>query len=69
MTTPTPNPLQEVQYETISYEVDPLTCQQCGSQMKIRAFITEPSVVRRILDHLDSKPRQRAPPDSSTRLH
>jgi len=51
------------------YEVDPLTCRQCGAQMKILAFITEPSVIRRILDHLHSKPRQRAPPDSSTRLH
>ena len=32
--------------------------------MKILAFITEPSVIRRILDHLDLKASQqpRAPP-------
>ncbi len=45
------------------YEVDPLTCRQCGAKMKILAFIIEPSVIRRILDHLDHKASQpRAPP-------
>jgi hypothetical protein len=44
------------------YEVDPLTC-RCGAKMRIVAFITEPSVIRKILDHLDRKlSRQRAPP-------
>ena len=42
------------------YEVDPLTCLRCGAQMKILAFITEPTVIRRILDHKASQPR--APP-------
>ena len=45
------------------YEVDPLTCRQCGAQMKILAFITNSSVIRKILAHLHQKPsRQRAPP-------
>ena len=34
------------------YEVDPMTCPKCGSRMKIVAFITEVSVVDRIIDHL-----------------
>ena len=48
------------------YEIDPLTCRQCGAPMKILAFITKPSV-RRILDH-DARSRQRAPPAYSTRV-
>jgi len=47
------------------YEVDPLTCRQCGEKMKIIAFITEPAVIRRILDHLERKARPRAPPEPS----
>jgi hypothetical protein len=34
--------------------------------MKILAFIIEPGVIHQILDHLDSKNRQRAPPESTT---
>jgi hypothetical protein len=34
------------------YEVDPLTCSQCGGQMKVIAFITDYSVVDRIINHL-----------------
>ncbi len=34
------------------YEVDPLTCPKCGGRMKVVAFITEPAVVDRIIDHL-----------------
>jgi len=32
------------------YEVDPLLCPRCGGMMKIIAFITEPRVIRAILD-------------------
>jgi len=46
------------------YEVDPLTCSRCGARMKILAFITEPKVIRRILDHLEiQNPRARSPPN------
>jgi hypothetical protein len=33
-------------------EVDPMTCPKCGGRMKVVAFITEVSVVDRIIDHL-----------------
>ena len=34
------------------YEVDPLECPKCGAGMRVIAFITDPAVVRRILEHL-----------------
>lgn len=49
------------------YEVDPLTCNRCGGEMKILAFITEPAVIRTILDHrgkIAAGPR--APPEPSS---
>ena len=33
-------------------EVDPLLCPQCGGTMKVIAFITDFSVVDRIINHL-----------------
>jgi hypothetical protein len=45
------------------YEVDPLTC-QCGSRMRILAFILDPQDITRILRHIDTvgSGHQRAPP-------
>ena len=34
------------------YEVDPLICPKCGSTMKIKAFITQPAEVARIMANL-----------------
>ena len=34
------------------YEVDPLICPQCGGTMKVIAFLTDFSVVDRIINHL-----------------
>jgi hypothetical protein len=34
------------------YEVDPLICAHCGSEMKLIAVITDPPEVRKILRHL-----------------
>ena len=34
------------------YEVDPLRCRKCGSQMRVLALITDPEGVRKILKHL-----------------
>jgi ribosomal protein S27E len=34
------------------YEVDPLLCPQCGGRMRIIAFLTDYSVVDRIINHL-----------------
>ena len=44
------------------YEVDPLVCRSCGSEMKVIAFITEHDVVDAILRHLQRKEEARAPP-------
>jgi len=34
------------------YEVDPMVCARCGGQMKVIAFLTDFSVVDRIINHL-----------------
>jgi hypothetical protein len=34
------------------FEVDPLTCPKCQSQMRIIAFLTDYAVVDRIIAHL-----------------
>lgn len=34
------------------YEVDPLVCSQCSGQMRVIAFLTDFSVVDRIINHL-----------------
>jgi hypothetical protein len=47
------------------YEVDPLICTKCGGEMRVVAFITEPPVIEKILDHLRRRDRAgRAPPSS-----
>jgi len=50
------------------YEVDPLVCPTCGSEMKVIAFITEHDVVDAILRHLaKTKTRSpRGPPGAAT---
>ena len=35
------------------YEVDPFECPECGGEMKVIAFIRDPVVIYKILDHLD----------------
>ena len=51
------------------YEIDPLVCPKCGSEMTVIGFITEPRVIRRILDHLKNKTQaKRGPPASATAL-
>ena len=34
------------------YEVDPMVCPKCGGTMKVIAFLTDYSVVDKIIDHL-----------------
>lgn len=43
------------------YEVDPLLCSYCGSEMKIIAFVVEHASVRRILRHLGRPPQRPEP--------
>jgi hypothetical protein len=45
------------------YEVDPLLRPRCGADMQVVAFITDPSVMKKILDHTRHRARVgRAPP-------
>jgi len=45
------------------YEVFLLLCPMCGGQMRLIAFITEGTQIRKILDHIgvDSQPSRMAP--------
>ncbi|MGH9369715.1 MAG: transposase [Thermoanaerobaculia bacterium] len=51
------------------YELDPLVCPRCRGVMRVVSFITEPRLIRRILDHLDACARHatqdRAPPPAA----
>lgn len=49
------------------FEVDPLICDRCGGQLQVIAFITQPRVIRKILDHLKKrKGRNRPPPPAQS---
>ena len=45
------------------YEVSPLSCPNCGAEMRILALITDPGVIGAILSHLDlpTRPPARSP--------
>jgi ribosomal protein S27E len=50
------------------YEVDPMTCPRCGGRMKVVAFLTEPAVVDRIIDHLKlTFAAEKPPPEAALR--
>jgi hypothetical protein len=57
------------------WNVDPLICPKCGEEMKVIALIDEPSVVKRILDHLGlwqivcAAVRPRSPPITDREAH
>jgi hypothetical protein len=44
------------------YEVDPLVCPRCGGEMRVIGFITQPAVIKRILDHLRKREKVARPP-------
>jgi hypothetical protein len=44
------------------YEVEPLVCRRCGAEMRVVSFITDPRVVKRIVDHLRKRDRPARPP-------
>jgi hypothetical protein len=51
------------------YEVDPLVCPRCGGEMRVIGFITQPSLIDRILDHLRRREKiPRSPPLSAQPL-
>ena len=37
------------------FEVDPLTCRQCGAELRVIAVITAPALVDRLLRHVREK--------------
>ncbi len=51
------------------FKTDPLICKNCGGKMRIVSFITDPGVVRQILDHLENRNNKDPPipPDSLPR--
>ena len=40
----------------------PLVCPRCGAEMRVIAFITEPKVIKRIVDYLRQRERPARPP-------
>ncbi len=44
------------------YEVDPLFCPRCDSEMRAVGFITQPTVIDRILDYLRRRDKIPRPP-------
>lgn len=44
------------------YEVDPLVCPRCGGAMRVVGFITQPALIKRILDHLRKRAKVSRPP-------
>jgi hypothetical protein len=49
------------------FELDPLLC-PCGGKLRVIAFITQPRVIRKILEYLKDKAnRDRAPPQNVTK--
>jgi hypothetical protein len=49
------------------FKTDPLICKNCGGKMRVVSFITEPSVISQILDHLENR-NSRDPPLPSAAL-
>ena len=50
------------------YEVDPLVCPRCGSEMRVIGFITQPALIDRILEHLRRRDKIPRPPPLSAQL-
>jgi len=45
------------------WDINALKCPKCGGQMKVISFIEQPSLIRRILKHLDLWEDPRPPPE------
>ena len=59
-----PEKLREVQYETQSYEANPLVCPRCLGPLKIISLIGDGPVIEKILRHLKLWDRPERPPPS-----
>jgi hypothetical protein len=47
------------------FKTDPLICKKCGGKMRVVSFITEPSVIRQILDDLQNRNSRDPRPSSA----
>jgi hypothetical protein len=50
------------------WDVDALKCPKCGGRMKVISFIEQPSVIRRILEHMELWDDSRSPPEILERV-
>jgi len=50
------------QWAVLLWNIDALKCPKCGGEMKVISFIEQPSIIRRILKHLDLWEDPRPPP-------
>ena len=68
-TPPSVNPLRRRWANLILrvFKTDPLICKKCGGKMRVVSFITEPGVIRQIVDHLENR-NSRDPPLPSAAL-
>jgi len=51
------------------YEVDPLTCPKCASQMRVISVIEQPEIVKKILKHLGLWKKKARPPPKTRVAH
>ena len=56
-----------MQYETYSYEADPLVCPRCSGPLKIISLIGDGAVIEKILRHLKLWDRPERPPAGAGR--
>ena len=60
-----------MQYETRSYEADPLVCARCSGPLKIVRLIGDAPVIEKILRHLKlwHRPEPPRPPPAAPQVH
>ena len=51
------------------YEVDPLTCPECGAQMRVISLIEDPAVIERILSSILARSTAHRPETRRNRAH
>lgn len=54
-----------MQYETHSYEADPLICRRCSGPLKIVSLIDAPAIIEKILRHLKLWDQPQRPPPAA----
>jgi hypothetical protein len=59
---PSTAPLTWAQRLKRVFEIDITLCPRCGGQLRVIADVTDPELIRRILDHVDRRAPPRLPP-------